>query len=50
LSPVRELAVWSGIALAEMKQEERNCGVWAVDVRNGVRLGGCSNATSEPVS
>ncbi len=35
LSQVRESAVFSGIAVAEMKPEDRNCGVWAIDVRNG---------------
>jgi uncharacterized protein (TIGR03032 family) len=35
LSQVRESAVFSGIAIAEMKQEERNCGVWAIDVHSG---------------
>lgn len=35
LSQVRESAVFSGIAIAEMPQEERNCGVWAIDTRTG---------------
>jgi uncharacterized protein (TIGR03032 family) len=34
LSQVRESAVFSGIPITE-RQEERNCGVWVVDVRNG---------------
>jgi uncharacterized protein (TIGR03032 family) len=39
LSQVRETAVFSGIAIAEMPQEERCCGVWAVDTRNGQIVG-----------
>src|SRR6202012_4201011 len=35
LSQVRESAVFSGIAIAEMPQAERCCGVWIVDLRNG---------------
>jgi uncharacterized protein (TIGR03032 family) len=35
LSQVRETAVFSGIAIAEMPQDERACGVWAVDTRSG---------------
>jgi uncharacterized protein (TIGR03032 family) len=35
LSQVRESAVFSGIAIAEMKPEERCCGVWAIDTRSG---------------
>jgi uncharacterized protein (TIGR03032 family) len=35
LSQVRESAIFSGIAIAEMKQEDRCCGVWVVDTRNG---------------
>jgi uncharacterized protein (TIGR03032 family) len=35
LSQVRESAVFSGIAIADMKQEDRCCGVWAIDTRNG---------------
>jgi uncharacterized protein (TIGR03032 family) len=35
LSQVRESAVFSGIAIAEMKQEDRCCGVWAIDTRTG---------------
>jgi uncharacterized protein (TIGR03032 family) len=33
LSQVRETAVFSGIAIAEMKQEDRCCGVWVIDTR-----------------
>ena len=35
LSQVRESAVFSGIAIAEMKQEDRCCGVWVIDTRSG---------------
>lgn len=41
LSQVRESAVFSGIPITERlpKPEERSCGVWAVDLRNGQVLG-----------
>jgi uncharacterized protein (TIGR03032 family) len=35
LSQVRESAVFSGIAIAEMKQEDRCCGIGVVDTRSG---------------
>jgi uncharacterized protein (TIGR03032 family) len=36
LSQVRETAVFSGIAITErLKETERTCGVWVVDIRNG---------------
>ena len=35
LSQVRESAVFSGIPIAERALEERNCGVWVVDLRTG---------------
>jgi uncharacterized protein (TIGR03032 family) len=35
LSQVRESAVFSGIPIAEKALEERNCGVWVVDLRDG---------------
>jgi uncharacterized protein (TIGR03032 family) len=35
LSQVRESAVFSGIAIAEMKQQDRCCGVWMIDTRSG---------------
>ena len=35
LSQVRESAVFSGIAIAEMSQDQRCCGVWAIDIRTG---------------
>jgi uncharacterized protein (TIGR03032 family) len=35
LSQVRESAVFSGIAIAETPQEQRCCGVWAIDIRTG---------------
>ena len=35
LSQVRESAVFSGIAVAERPLEERNCGVWVVDIHTG---------------
>lgn len=38
LSQVRETAVFSGIPLTE-RMEERTCGVWVVDVRNGQTVG-----------
>ena len=41
LSQVRESAVFSGIPITERlpNPEERSCGVWAVDMRNGQILG-----------
>jgi uncharacterized protein (TIGR03032 family) len=39
LSQVRESAIFSGIAIAEMKQEDRCCGVWVVDTRTGQTAG-----------
>jgi uncharacterized protein (TIGR03032 family) len=35
LSQVRESAVFSGIAIAELPLEQRACGVWVVDVTTG---------------
>jgi len=36
LSQVRETAVFSGIPITEtLKEEERTCGVWVIDIRNG---------------
>jgi uncharacterized protein (TIGR03032 family) len=35
LSQVRESAVFSGIPIAERPVEQRCCGVWVVDIRNG---------------
>jgi uncharacterized protein (TIGR03032 family) len=39
LSQVRESAVFSGIAIAEMPQSERCCGVWVIDTHNGQTAG-----------
>jgi uncharacterized protein (TIGR03032 family) len=39
LSQVRESAMFSGIAISEMKQEDRCCGVWAIDARGGKVVG-----------
>jgi uncharacterized protein (TIGR03032 family) len=39
LSQVRETAVFSGIAIAEMPENERCCGVWAMDTRTGAIAG-----------
>jgi uncharacterized protein (TIGR03032 family) len=39
LSQVRESAVFSGIAIAQMKQEDRCCGVWIIDTRSGQTVG-----------
>jgi uncharacterized protein (TIGR03032 family) len=40
LSQVRETAVFSGIAITErLKETERNCGVWVVDIRSGQLVG-----------
>jgi uncharacterized protein (TIGR03032 family) len=39
LSQVRESAVFSGIAVAELKPEERCCGMWVVDTRSGATAG-----------
>lgn len=38
LSQVRESAVFSGISLTE-RVNERNCGVWVVDIRSGKTVG-----------
>jgi uncharacterized protein (TIGR03032 family) len=35
LSQVRDSAVFSGITIAESPQNERCCGVWAIDTRSG---------------
>ena len=35
LSQIRESAVFSGIAIAELSQADRCCGVWAIDTRTG---------------
>jgi uncharacterized protein (TIGR03032 family) len=34
LSQIRESAVFSGISIAEVPQEQRCCGVWAIDTRS----------------
>jgi uncharacterized protein (TIGR03032 family) len=39
LSQVRESAVFSGIAIAELPQDQRNCGVWIVDILTGQIVG-----------
>jgi uncharacterized protein (TIGR03032 family) len=39
LSQVRESATFSGIAIAEMKPQDRCCGVWIVDTRTGQTAG-----------
>jgi uncharacterized protein (TIGR03032 family) len=39
LSQIRESAVFSDIPIAEMKQEERCCGVWVIEVRSGNIVG-----------
>jgi uncharacterized protein (TIGR03032 family) len=39
LSQVRESAIFSGITIAEMKQEDRCCGVWVIDIRSGQIVG-----------
>ncbi len=39
LSQVRESAVFSGIAIAEMPQADRCCGVWCIDTRTGTVAG-----------
>ncbi len=40
LSQVRETAIFSGIAITEkLKESERNCGVWVVDIRSGQLVG-----------
>ena len=43
LSQVRESAVFSGIPLVERleKAEERNCGVWVLNIETGATLGFC---------
>ena len=39
LSQVRESALFSGLPLTErLSEEERSCGVWVVDIRNGETL------------
>jgi uncharacterized protein (TIGR03032 family) len=35
LSQVRETATFSGIKIAERPQDQRRCGVWVVDIRDG---------------
>jgi uncharacterized protein (TIGR03032 family) len=39
LSQVRESAVFSGISIAELPQDQRCCGIWAVDMRTGTIAG-----------
>ncbi len=39
LSQVRETAVFGGIPIAEQALEERNCGVWVVNIESGQLLG-----------
>ena len=39
LSQVRETATFSGIRIAELPQDQRCCGVWIVDLRNGQIVG-----------
>ena len=40
MSQVRETAVFSGISITErLKETERNCGVWVVDIRTGQLVG-----------
>jgi len=39
LSQVRETATFSGIHVAEIPQEQRCCGVWIIDLRNGQIVG-----------
>jgi uncharacterized protein (TIGR03032 family) len=39
LSQVRESAIFSGIAIAELKPEDRSCGMWVVDTRSGTIAG-----------
>jgi uncharacterized protein (TIGR03032 family) len=39
LSQVRESAVFSGISIAEIPEQDRNCGIWAIDIRTGKTVG-----------
>lgn len=39
LSQIRESAVFSGISIAELPQEQRRCGVWAIDTVSGSVVG-----------
>lgn len=39
LSQVRETAAFSGLPVTELPVEERACGVWVVDLRNGSTVG-----------
>jgi uncharacterized protein (TIGR03032 family) len=39
LSQVRETAIFSGIAIAEMREQDRCCGVWIVDINRGEIVG-----------
>lgn len=39
LSQVRETAAFSGLPITELPVEERQCGVWVVDIRNGQTIG-----------
>lgn len=39
LSQVRETATFSGVAVSEIPQEQRCCGVWVIDLRSGQTVG-----------
>lgn len=39
LSQVRESAVFGGVPIAEKALEERNCGVWVVNINSGELVG-----------
>jgi uncharacterized protein (TIGR03032 family) len=39
LSQVREAAIFGGIAVAEIGQADRCCGVWVIDTRRGQSVG-----------
>jgi uncharacterized protein (TIGR03032 family) len=39
LSQVRESAVFSGIAIAEMPEKDRFCGIWIIDTNTGKTVG-----------
>lgn len=39
LSQVRESAIFGGVPIAEKTLEERNCGVWVININNGEVIG-----------
>ncbi|MEL7338202.1 MAG: TIGR03032 family protein, partial [Planctomycetota bacterium] len=50
LSQVRESAVFGGVPIAERTLEERNCGVWVVNIESGTASSNRTNPTTVPDS